>query len=177
MKLSTWRPGLISWLMSNVAIDEWALDTPPIGDTLAFLPPLRLLDYGKENKATATQDLFIRQRYTRDLTYHELPIPAIEGFYQSLSLRLQASGADIADITQLDIPNIEQPIVIQEYGDNLGDWLVTMTWQLDISFTADVETGTIGKPQPVNSIRSGLYRVALDNSTQALDNYLSIRNP
>jgi hypothetical protein len=174
VKLSEWRPGFTAWLDSQVQIDQWSLDNPETGKVHAFLPPLRSLLYDDQERGQGVQHFFILQRFSNSLGYAALPLAEIEGYYQSLAIRLLTQAADMAPLKSSTLLTVDEPILVTEYGDGRGDWLVTMQWAFTIYFDAEVEAGTPGKPQPVNALRAGIYRASLDGSTLSKDTDIQV---
>lgn len=173
MKLSQWLPAITTWLNAHVAIDNWYLDNPRVGETVGFLPPVRNVAYDilddTSVRCSLTQDIYIRKRYPKDQTYKELPMDTLEGYYQTLALKLLVTGARIAPITTLEVVRQDSPITVQEIGDRTGDWLLDMVWSIRIAFDAEPEVGPLVPRFQFNEISIDLYREQLDEEGSVLD--------
>ncbi len=182
MKLSTWRPAIIAWLNQRVNIQTWELRNPlDVGETAGFLPPLKYIKHsvteaGKE--AEATQEIYITTRYSRDLKYAQLPLGLIEGVYSSICQDLLDDGQGIVDGLDILInPGahhmvLTDPIQIQESGDDIADWLITMVFYVTIKWIPEVESDMdFGFPgYNINQINFGIYRAKLpDFNDRVLD--------
>lgn len=171
MKISQWRNDFLDWLGSKVVINSFYLEVPEnVGDTNAFLTPLRniknyLSDDGQH--CTATQDVYLATRYSRDLAYYELPISTIEGLYSTVAHALLAEYQDInEDILEIILNPSEDSIEIGEYGDESGDWIVKLKWIITVRFIYEPETP---RDFLITKINLGLYRQLLDESGRTLD--------
>lgn len=171
MKLSTWRNSFIDWLETKISIDSYYLEEPEaVGDTSVFLPPLRTMSVVEADSGfigTATQDVWITTRYSRDLSYQELPISTIEGTYNSIALAFIKECQSIADIIEGSINTSEDSIFVGEWGEGRGDWIVRMKFIFVFSFISEPEVDT--SSTLVRNIKLGLYRQLLDESGQVLD--------
>ena len=171
MRISTWRPGMIIWLNHRILINTWELRNPEVvGETAGFLPPLRLIKHyigeSGQAEAEATQEIYITTRYSRDFKYSELPLPQIEGVYSSLCQDLLKDHQSIVPGLDLTInPSahhmvLVDPIQVQEYGDDLADWLVTMVFYVILKWMPEVEPnqGFGYTANNINKISLGIYR-------------------
>lgn len=177
MKISTWRPAIVSWLGQKISIDSWLLDNPQIGLTHAFVPPLRDVNYTTEQlnsvRGYGIQDIIIVRRYPKTIAYNDLPIAAMEGLHCSLSVRLATEVEDIADLTRLEVLTVADPVHLEEMGDRLGDWILRLHWAFSITFYAEVEDPT-GVPIEIKGIDLGIYRENLDGTESVLDYEVSL---
>ena len=181
MLLSTWRPAITAWLTDKIQIDTWELRIPEyVGETAAFLPPLRQIrQYSSEGGsgsrskfATATQDIFITTRYSRDLSYSELPINVAEGAHASITSDLLSDYQAIAALIDVDTDrylDTDFPVTVTEVGDDYGDWLISLQLQLTIKWLVEPEIGFGFPGYLIDTIKINLYRNLLDDSDKVLD--------
>lgn len=170
MKLSTWRPSLLSWLTTKIAIDSYFLQYPEQpGQTSLFLPPLRAIQpYESDNgyQCTAIQDIYVSTRYAQDVPYYQLPVATIEGTYSTISLGLLKEYQSIAELLDLTIDPLENAIAVEELPD--GDWVVTIKVTAILSFVIEPEDAL--SDALISRINLGLYRADLgDFQDKTLD--------
>jgi hypothetical protein len=168
MKLSTWRPGLMSFFAGQFQIDSYELREPvTVGETCFFAPPLRNIHHFQAdgtNRATAIQDVFISTRYARSLKYSQLPIATVEGIYSTVSQKILRVAEDIAAIINLDLTTPDYPIQVSETGDGLnklGDWLITQHYSIKIFWQPEPEAAD--PDRFIHHINLGIYRAYQDN--------------
>ena len=171
MKLSTWRSSFIEWLETKITIDSYYLEEPEaVGDTSVFLPPLRNIRVFEADSGfigVATQDVWITTRYSRDLSYQELPITLIEGTYNSIAYYFAKECQGIADLIDGSVNSSEDSIFVGEWGEGRGDWIVRMKFIFNFSYISEPEEddATI----IIDRIQLGIYRPLLDESGEVLD--------
>lgn len=164
MRLSTWRPAFRAFVDARVNISSWLLDRPDTyGDATGFLPPLREVDYqvrdNGEVDLTATQDFIISQRHPSDLSYKDLPIEALEGYYNTLAIAFVATYQSIhEDLYNLTFKQVEQPIAISEISEDNNDWVIDLKWSVRIEATVEPEIGTTIKPFDLKGITARVWR-------------------
>ena len=173
MKLSQWRDHFIAWLSDHVEVNEfsWYLDEPrEAGMTTVFIPPLRNIKNFTSDaglRVTATQDVYITTRYPRELTYHQLPMSAIEGNYSSLAHLLLQGYQDISDILDLWFAPSEIPITVEEHGDDNGDWLVTQKYIIVFQAVSELEEPPADRL--ITKINFALYKEDIQETDVRLD--------
>lgn len=170
MKLSTWRPSLLGWLQNRVTVDSWSLTRPEgVGETNAFLPPLRDVHYNLDSPTQvtgkATQEFYIVKRLSRKLLYASLPLAHLEGLHASLSIRLVHDYSAIADIRNLEFAQVEHPVSVTETGEEQGSWLIELAWAFEIAWDAEPEDGAVVQPFTLNRLNLNLWRDHLDDDT------------
>lgn len=164
MKLSTYRPSLISWLSDQIAIDSWVLDYPEEpGDTVGHVAPLRDVLYTVEGpndvRMEASQDLYILRKVDGSLAYHAVDWDSIYGVYQTLALRLAHGYKDVnPEFSELTLERVAGPISILEQADERRDWVIQLHWAFTFTSTALPEVGALQPPFPVSQITTGLWR-------------------
>lgn len=173
MKLSEFRPDLKTWLQRYIAVDKWGVFRPEQGETVCFLPPTKELAYDTVTtgtiQATATQEIFVRQRYGRNLTFEQLPIDTLQGYYQTLSMLLAERYSEIG-VNSLVVMPVSSPLYVESAGDVKTDWTLDMSWLVRVSFYAEPEPLLLNPvgPDPypaitVRSIDTGLWRQPLND--------------
>lgn len=184
MKLSQWRPSFEAWVSGLVKVDSWLLQRPDVGKVNGFIPPFKSLqiDSGGANSpyglGKGVQGLMLSTRFAATNGYHTLALPVLEGLYQTLSLRITHDYQQIhPDIQGLSTRVVEQPITLEEVGDNLGDWIVTLEWEFAVSWYADqeassylqpgVNTDELTKPLDVHRLIGTVYRQKLTGPSTA----------
>jgi hypothetical protein len=175
MRLSTWRPGMLTWLESRVSINTYELRDPLVdSEVAAFLPPLRNIKHSDDTNgvptASAVQDIFLTTRYPNTIKYSQLPLALTEGAYSTLCQYLLKDFQSIADLNDAYLVEAEQPIQVTEIGDEDGDWLITTAIMLYITWTPEPEAGQEFPGYRIDQINFNLYRSALaDISANVLD--------
>lgn len=175
MKLSEFRPDLKSWLQRYIAVDKWGVFRPEQGETVCFLPPTKELAYDTVTtgtiQATATQEIFIRQRHDRNLTFDQLPIDLLQGYYQTLSMLLAERYSEIG-VNSLVVMPVSSPLYIENAGENRTDWTIDLSWLVRVSFYAEPEPllmnpgldpSVVYPPITVQSIDGGIWRQPLND--------------
>ncbi len=168
MKLSAWRTAFKSFVDERVTIDSWLLEKPDTYDiAVGFLPPLRDMDFTRrdsgEVKLRATQDFIISQRHP-SVSYNELPVDIIEGYYSTLAIAFVATYQDIdADLYELSFNQVEQPISITEISEDNNDWIVDIKWSLRIEVNVEPEIGAIIQPFDLRQITAHIWRDNLED--------------
>lgn len=178
MKLSTWRPGLTSWLTSNLVVDSLELKVPLApGLTTGFISPLRDVSYinsGGQLYGNGTQQIFWLTRYPSTLKYYQLPLALLEGIHSSISIQLY-NYLGTQELTEYELLTIKEPCKVIETGDGLGEWLVELNWSYQLSWLAEVElTYSTEVPIELRLANIGIYRGSLDGNSKVLDNQLAI---
>lgn len=137
MLTSAWRFGLQRWLNKYLVIDTWELRNPTeYNKTNGFIPPLQNVHNNTDQigSCTANQDIYITTRYRGDLLYDQLPLGQLEQAYTMVGHNFIKSYADIAPLLDFQMIPVADCIQVNEYGDNLGDWLVTMVFSMNITW-------------------------------------------
>lgn len=174
MNISQWRSGLKTWLTQNLVVDSWELRNPTeYGTTNGFISPLQGLVYVDDQTGTCTanQDIYLTSRYSGDILYADLPLGNLEQLYTMVARKLVTGYGDIAPLLALEMLSVADCISIAEYGDDIADWLVTLTFSMNISWipTKTPLPGEIAQPVPgINRIKIGLFAEEL-SSTNHLD--------
>jgi hypothetical protein len=181
MKLSEFRPGLESWLQKYIIVNKWGVFRPEQGETVCFLPPTKELAYDTVAtgtiQATATQEIFVRLRHDRNLTFEQLPIDTLQGYYQTLSMLLAERYGELG-VNSLVVQPVASPLYIENAGENRTDWTIDLSWLVRCSFYAEAEpllmNPTLDPESPgyaelypvitVQSINTGLWRQPLDDN-------------
>ncbi len=167
MRVSSWRPAFRAFVDARVSISSWLLDRPDTyGDVTGFLPPLREVDYRVRDNGkvdlTATQDFIISQRHPSDLSYKDLPIDVLEGYYTTLAIAFVATYQSIhPDLFNLTFNQVEQPIAISEISEDNNDWIADIKWSLRIEATVEPEVGTTIEPFDLKAIDAHIWRDSL----------------
>lgn len=166
MRLSTWRPSIKSWLSRKLRITSFDLKQPTdYENIICFLPPLSniTITEGSYDVGTAVQEVYLTIRYLGDLKYVDLPLAEAEGLIVSLQLLLATGFSNIADLKQLTLLDIEEPIKVSEYGDGMADWLMTLRVAMQIVFIAEPE-GALDYPNSdtVVKLSANLYTEHLE---------------
>jgi hypothetical protein len=184
MRLSIWRPKLLTWLGQKVNVDSWGIQVPEtVGQTTGYLPPLKDIHHDLDSPlsviGSAVQDIYILQRHSRDTKYIDLPLGELEGLYSTLAIRLVHDWEMIIPETslepgtqgliKLELNSLDAPISLEESGDGLGEWLVRLHWQLAIQWVADPELGAVVEPYQPQSIGINIRRTWLTGMTSVLD--------
>lgn len=169
MRLSTWRPSLLAFIDRYIPPTSYFLERPEIGERNGFLPPLCNLKYKLENPgsvlANGTQDIFLTYRESGSNRYQAIDLPKYEGVYQSFSLILVSGWSAINDLTKLDLEAVPDSLMVEEIGNDPGEWLITLHWQFTATWYAEPEIDWEAlKPQPVNQITSAIWRNGLDKA-------------
>lgn len=170
MKLSQFRPDLKAWLQKYIAVDKWGVFRPEQGETICFLPPTKEIAYDTVAlgtiQATATQEIYIRQRYGRNLEYHQLPIDTLQGYYQTLSMLFADRYSEIG-VNSLVVQPVSTPLYLETAGDVKTDWTIDLSWMVRVSFYAEPEPELLNPGSypsiQISSIDTGLWRQPLDN--------------
>jgi hypothetical protein len=162
MNINLWRTGLKVWLSTYVLIDSWQLRNPVVyNKTNGFIPPLSAIRYddGNTDVATCVSDFYLTTRYPSSLLYDQLPLANWEQLYVSIAMRLKLEYASIAPLLGIEVSAVNECIQVQEYGDEIADWLVTMVFSCKLTWSPDITTLPGGNPTPVNlvSVTSALY--------------------
>lgn len=181
MKLSEWRPSLTAWLNKYLVIDSYLLERPEIGKSNGLLTPLRQVSYLTDSpsyiKASGVQDFVLTKRFPDGLAYKDLPLGAIEGIHQTLSMRLLKDFRSIhPDLIDLDMVKVEVPVALSEVGDKIGEWLVELTWTFEATWYAEAEV-EISKPHNITQVSLGLWRESLAANGATLDQLLVVNQP
>jgi hypothetical protein len=154
MQIDQWRTGLQQWLSTFLVVDSWDLKNPTeYQKTNGFIPPLQNISFNKDDigSATANQDFYLTTRYSGEIKYNSLPLGKLEQLYTSICRRLTLTYANIAPLTDLRLLTVGDGIQIQEYGDGLADWLITMVFSVDLTWihTPTALPGDILNTQPL----------------------------
>lgn len=174
MNVTQWRSGLQSWLSTFLLVDSWELRNPTQYGTInAFISPLQAVSFLSEgvDRCTANQDLYLTSRYSGDTLYKDLPLGTLEQLYTTISRRFVLTWGDIAPILDLQIVPVTNCITVEEYGDDPGDWLVTLIFSLQITWQPTITPLPGDGALPVVDIRqinNGLFR-QLISSNDPLD--------
>ena len=176
MKLSEFRPDLKTWLQRYIVVDRWGVFRPEQGETVCFLPPTKELAYDTVTtgtiQATATQEIYVRQRYGRNLEYHQLPIDTLQGYYQTLSMLLAERYSEIG-VNSLVVMPVASPLYLESAGDVKTDWTIDLSWLVRVSFYAEPEPllmnpglnpDVVYPTITIQSIDTGLWRQPLDGT-------------
>lgn len=140
MNISLWRSGLRSWITANIPVDTWDLRNPVTYNTWnVFTPPLRSIIHNSDQLGTveAEQDIYLTIRYTGETRYQDLPIGNLEQLYVTVLYKLQHEWASIAPLLEFQTLSLVDGIHIQEYGDELADWLVTLAFSVKLAWVAE----------------------------------------
>lgn len=177
MKISQWRNVFITWLTNQIVVDSYFLDMPDaVGKTNLFLPPLRnIKNYESDSgyNSTATQDIYITTRYSKDLDFWELPLNVIEGTYCQIAHSLLRQYQDInEDIIEVFINPSEDAITVGELGDQRGDWIVTMKYIVTIRLVFEPENEDQSILN-ISQVNIGLYKEKIDGTEKVLDQVLT----
>jgi hypothetical protein len=169
MNISLWRTNLKTWLSTYVLIDSWELRNPVVYNTTnGFIPPLSAItfDDGSTEIASAVSDFYLTTRYPSSLKYDQLPLATLEQLYTSIVLRLNAEYSGIAPLMEFSMSPINECIQVQEYGDDVADWLITMVFSCKLFWTPDITALPGGNPTPISlvSITSGLFTEQLSST-------------
>lgn len=181
MNIGLWRQGLKSWLNTKMLIDTWELRNPiTYGTTNAFLPPLSSISYldGDVGEANAVQDIYLTSKYNGSIPYDQLPIGQLEQTYITLQRQLVVQYRSIAPLTRVEVLTVNDCIQVQEDGQELADWLVTLVVSCSISWVVEPtalpgETATV--TPPVVQVRNGLFTAKLQPVTK--DVVADFKNP
>ena len=141
MLISLWRTNLKIWLTRYLVIDTWELRNPTeYNKTNGFLPPLQSIHNLTDaiGTCTANQDIYLTTRFRGDILYDQLPLGRLEQLYSMVGLSLIREYAGIAPLLDFQMVPVTDSIQVIEYGDNLGDWLVTLVFSMDISWIPTV---------------------------------------
>lgn len=163
MLISEWRSGLRAWLNKYILVDSWELRNPTEYNKVnAFLPPLQNIIHNSDQvgSCNANQDIYLTVRYRGDLKYDELPLGDIEQLYSMVAVGLNRGYADIAPLLDFDLLPVPDSVQVQEYGDGLADWLVTLVFTMNISWLATKTPlpGEIVDPRlPLREINAELF--------------------
>lgn len=169
MNINIWRPGLKAWLSQYVIVSSWDVRNPTeYNTTNGFIAPLQGLTFtdGATDQCVANQDIYLTSRHRGDLKYDELPLGDLEQLYSMVAQRLTTTYADIAPLQALEVIPVADCINVQEYGDDLGDWLVTLTFSLVLTWvpTSTALPGdlTVDPIVALKQIDVGLFKADLD---------------
>ena len=136
MNINLWRKGIHKWLDSYLLVDSWELRNPTSYEKVnAFIPPLQAISFQNNQieQVSATQDFYLTIRYRGEYTYDSLPIGKYEQLYTDIVRRLQLNYKSIADLLDLQVLTVDNPIQVSEYGDDsTGDWLVVLVFKMGI---------------------------------------------
>ena len=171
MKLSQWRTRLQSFIADRVLISSWLLEEPQSYATISgFLPPLRDMDYKREEVTsvilTATQDFLVSQRFPSEIAFKDLPLPTLEGYYNTLAIAFLANYQSIdPDIRDLRFNQVEQPISVREVSEDVSDWIVDIKWSFRVEVEVEPEMGGIVEPFELRQLTANLWRDRLDDDT------------
>lgn len=171
MRISLWRSRLQSFINDRVTVNSWLLERPQMyAQVVGFLPPLRDVDYRRDNGITlvmtATQDFIVTQRLPSELAFKDLPLAAIEGYYTTLAIAFMANYSDIhEDVQELNFNQIEQPISIAEVAEDANDWIVDIKWSIRVQILVEPEEGYIIEPFELRQLTANVYRDSLADDT------------
>lgn len=167
LRLSQWRPSFLSWLSGKLPINDWSLNAPDrVGKVAGLLPPLSNIAYKSADEGqtigTATQVLFAVYAYSPTTPYIELPVAALEGAYQSLSIEASQNWSNISDelLSFQQVP-VDEPIVVRRRTNEQQAWNIELCWQWRLTFTAEPEV-PFDFPQ-VTSVNSAIYRASIES--------------
>lgn len=174
MLISQWRSGLRAWLNQYLVIATWELRNPTeYNSTNGFLPPLQSIVSNSDALGTcsANQDIYLTTRFRGDVKYDQLPLGQLEQLYAMVGRGLIAGYAGIAPLADFDLLPVVDSIQIVEYGDDLGDWLVTLVFSMQILWVPTITLLPGATVSPLilpNRIDIGLFTEKL-YSTNHLD--------
>lgn len=165
MKLSLWRPGILSWFSNLVHVDSYELREPLLpGTNTCFIEALRNVTYSNEGQPVGRGDqhIYLLLRYPSELMYYQLPLAELEGVHSSVSQRLLLDSSSIAPILTLELPENNTPVRVSELGENRGEWLIELHWVFSISWLAELETNYQYDPSiTINSVSGSLWRQSI----------------
>ncbi|MFB2876842.1 hypothetical protein [Floridanema aerugineum] len=175
MKLSDWRKGFLRWLQNKTSAsavvpsaDGWYLEAPDMpGMTQAFLPPLTDVNYTTDDTGvlvgSGTQQFYMVFRYPNGL-YQQLAIDQLEGIHSTLSIWIATEWGDIADLIDLRLVRVDQPVSVNEATDSTEDWVIQLSWLFQLSWVAEAEEVII--PIDFKKLRVALFRWDLDGDRE-----------
>ena len=141
MLISLWRTNLKQWLTRYMVIDTWELRNPvEYNKTNGFIPPLQAIHNLADSigTCTANQDIYLTTRFRGDILYDQLPLGQLEQLYSMVGQGLIREYAGIAPLLDFQMLPVADSIQVIEYGDNLGDWLITLVFSMNITWIPTV---------------------------------------
>lgn len=144
MKISEWRAKFKAYVNKYITnIGAWETERPQaITEVTAFMPPLANIHYYLNQGivvGTGMQSLGIVYRLPKTYKFDSLPLNQYEGVHANFAIHLVQEYRAIADLLNLQLI-AGQPISVTEMGDAKGDWVITILWQMNITWFAELET-------------------------------------
>ena len=143
MKISEWRAKFRAFVLRYITnIGAWETERPQaITEVTAFMPPLSNIHYYLNQglvMGTGQQSFAVVYRLPKTYKFDELPLSQYEGVHANFAIHLVQEYRDIADLLNLQLI-AGQPLAVNEMGDAKSDWIITILWQMNISWYAEVE--------------------------------------
>lgn len=185
MKISTWRNAFKLFVARLIPeIDAWEAEKPSnTAQVTAFMPPLTNIRYYLANGlvyGNAIQAFGVVYRLPKSYKYNDLPIQSYEAVHANFSIHLATEWREIAELTELQLMSVN-PIQVQEMGDTRGDWIISIIWQANITWIAELEIPVL-PAYDIREVNVAIHRaLAQDNKVvvtvdtpNVIDNILHI---
>lgn len=142
MKISEWHPAFKRYVERYVVVTTWEVERPlNYNVSTGFIPPLFGVHYFKNNDTimgTGQQGFGVQYRLPRNMNYVDIPVQYYQGIHSTLAIHMVSEWREIADIQSLQMVS-NSPVQVEEMGDAKSDWLITILWQANIQWIAELE--------------------------------------